>query len=55
MEDVFVANGFEREKVQEYMKESKREDDIEIRQKSRNIEVWWLYLMYVAYRNSSND
>ena len=27
VEDVFVANGFEREKVQEYMKESKREDD----------------------------
>ena len=29
VEDVFVANGFEREKVQEYMKESKREDDKE--------------------------
>ena len=27
VEDVFVANGFEREKVQEYMKESKREDN----------------------------
>ena len=27
VEDVFVADGFEREKVQEYMKESKRRDD----------------------------
>ena len=51
MEDVFVPNGFENKKVQEYMKESKGKR-IKIKQKNRDVEEWWLCLMYLDCRNS---